>query len=172
MASRIIMAILVLAVVAAIAFSDRNWALTNMPRVEPIATLPEKPELQPVRRDTEIGSDLLPYASERSRDAVREPGALRLGYSYREVSLFGMPFWAYEEFGLVTYLEKPGGYQIGLLNPAKLRIIEDAAGRPYSGHVFALHRHLWGWLLVIGFIAWFVARRREDEKRRQKSGII
>lgn len=93
-------------------------------------------------------------------------------YSYRELSLFGMPFWAYADHGLVTYLETPIGYRAAGVTDRRRELIERITGRSYAGYALPLHRHVWGWLLVLGFLLWFFVRRWEEARWRQKTGLI
>lgn len=135
-----------------------------------------------IRSETEYGSALLPYPGTKisgflGHDVEPLPAAsasapLRLGYSYRELSLFGMPFWAYGDHGLVTYLETPIGYRAAVVTDPRRELLERITGRSYAGCALPLHRHVWGWLLVLGFVLWSFLRRWEEAMWRQKTGMI
>lgn len=182
MFSRIIFVCLLLSIAAAVHYGDRHWALRNMPRIILVDTLPGGPLTHLLRHETEYGSALLPYPwakisgflghDPESLPAAGASAPLRLGYSYRELSLFGMPFWAYADHGLVTYLETPIGYRAAVVTDRRRELIERITGRSYAGYALPLHRHVWGWLLVLGFLLWFFVRRWEEARWRQKTGLI
>ncbi|HEX8366868.1 MAG TPA: hypothetical protein VF603_16430 [Allosphingosinicella sp.] len=173
---RIALGLLAAAFALAFFLSEREWGLTSMPRVEAIDTLPATPELAAVRRYTEIGSGLLPYLPrERARKAAalrveRQP--LRVGFSYREISILRLPIWAAEDNGLVTYIELPSWYQIALINDDQVRLLERISGRSYSGYSFPRWKHMWGWLFLLGLIGWYLLHRRAVAKWREETGII
>jgi hypothetical protein len=145
-------------------------------------TLPSNPSTHAIHDDTEYGSALLPYPGKEisgflgndleSIPAASASAPLRLGYSYRELSLFGMPFWAYGDQGLVTYLETPIGYRTSVVTDQRRQLLERITGRSYAGYAMPLHRHVWGWLLVLGFVLWSFVRRWEEARWRQKTGMI
>jgi hypothetical protein len=173
---RIALGLLALAFLAVFLVSDREWGLTSAPRVEHLDTLPDDPALAPVRRYTEFGSGVLPYTSrERSRRAAaaregRPP--IKVGFAIREVSILRVPLWASDEYGLVTYFERAEGYRIALMSEEQVALLERLSGRSYAGRSFALWRHLWGWLFVLGLIAWYLLHRRAAAKWREETGII
>lgn len=182
MFSRIILVCLVVSIAAAIHYSDRHWALRLSPRIILLDTLPAGPQMRSIRNETVYGSAVLPYPGREisgflSHDIETLPAAsasapLRLGYSYREVSLFGMPFWAYRDRGLVTYLETPIGYRAASVTDSRRELLQRITGRSYAGYSLPLHQHVWGWLLVLGFVLWYFVRRWEEARRRKKTGLI
>ena len=167
---------LVVGLVVVMIFSGRPSVPANIPRIEEVATLPDGPRMASVRAYTEYGSGVLPYnAMERARRApadwdARQP--LKLGYAYREVSFLKMPFWAYEEYGLVTFMDTPAGYKIAIMNPKQMELLQELTGKDWSGYRFPIWAHLWGWLFVIGFIAGPLLWLRERAKWREEQGII
>jgi hypothetical protein len=161
-ASRLVLAALVLFVAANLFLGDRPWSLTSSPRIAEIDTLPDNPALASVRRYTEIGSGTLPYPVRRTPPApATETVPLRIGWAYREVSLVGMPLWAYPEGGLVTYFERPDGYQVALIGPEQAALLGTIAGRDYASLSFPWYRYNWGFLLPLGILFWTWLRRRE-----------
>lgn len=162
MSSRIFLGVLIVAVGLAVYFSDRPWDMTSAPRIAQVAVLPDSPALADVRRYTEIGSGVLPYNEGRAPPASRGRPPLKLGWTYREVSALRMPFWASDEFGFVTYLEQPWGVEFGILSPSQIQMLEQRLGRRFSEDFsFPWYLHLWGWLPLIGLIAWSLLWRRE-----------
>ena len=161
MNSRIFLGVLVVAVGIALYLSDRPWNLPSAPRIAEVAVLPDTPAFADVRRYTEIGSGVLPYGEGGAPPAQARP-PLRLGWTYREMSALRMPFWASDEFGFVTYLEQPWGREFGILSPAQIGMLEQRLGRRFSEeYSFPWYLHLWGWLPLIGLIAWSLLWRRE-----------
>lgn len=173
---RIALGLLAAAYAVTFFLSEREWGLTNIPRVEEVDTLPETDRLAAVRRYTQIGSGLLPYLPrERARRAasVAEEGQrLKVGFSYREISILRVPVWASEDNGLVTYLELPSWYQIALINEDQIRLLERISGRSYAGYSFPRWKHMWGWLFLLGLLGWYLLHRRALAKWREETGII
>ncbi|MGQ0589593.1 MAG: hypothetical protein ACT4N8_08695 [Sphingosinicella sp.] len=160
--SRLVLIVLVLFVAASLIFGDRPWSLTSAPRVAEIDTLPDSPALASVRRYTEIGSGTLPYPARRTPFAPGfGPPPLKVGWAYREVSLVGMPLWAYPEGGLVTYFERPDGIQVALLGPEQAVLLDRITGRDYARRDFPWFQYVWGFLLPLGILLWTGLRRRE-----------
>ena len=169
--------ILAIAMAGAMFVSKRPFLPQDRPRIETIAVLPDDAKMAEVRRYTEIGSGILPYTEreQAKRQMLGWPDhqPLKLGYSYREVSFLRMPFWAYQEYGLVTFIETPAGFQLALLSPAQVAMIEEWGGKSYSsGYSWRLARHLWGWLFLIGFVGTAILYLREHAKWRREQGII
>ena len=162
MSARLFLGLLAAAVAVALYFSDRPWNLTSAPRIAEVAVLPDTAEFADVRRYTEIGSGVLPYDQAWSRTSAPVRPPLKLGWTYREMSAMRMPFWASDEFGFVTYLERPWGREFGILSPSHIGMIEQRLGRRFSEeYSFPWYLHLWGWLPLIGLIVWSLLWRRE-----------
>jgi hypothetical protein len=176
MVPRIVLGLLAAAFALNFFLSDREWGLTSMPAVEAIDTLPDRPELASVRHYTEIGSGLLPYTARRraahADDPVDPRPPVRVGYAYRELSILRLPLWASEEAGLVTYFETRAGWQIAIMVPEQVRLLERMSGRSYSGYSFPFWKHMWGWLFALGLVLWYVLQRRAEAKWREETGII
>jgi hypothetical protein len=167
MSSRIFLTLLALAMAAVLVLTDRPWGLTSSPRVEELAALPDDPRLEPVRRFTQWGPGVFPYVSERAKAAAkRADPPLKLGRTYREWNMLGMPFYAaaepYDGHDLVTYLELSGGIKVAVIDGEQRALIEDLAGRSLDeDEEFAWYEHLWGWLFVIGILVWHGLSSRE-----------
>jgi hypothetical protein len=178
---RVMPGVLVILLAAIFVLSDRPWLPTSMPAVSEVETLPDTPKMADVRDYTEMGSAFLPHtekekarrqAEQRRQPYDYEKEPLRLGWSYREVSFLRMPFFAYEEFGLVTYFDRPGGYHIALLPPAQVELLGELTGKDYRGSRFPFYLYLWGWLFPIAAIALVWLYLRQEAKRREEQGII
>jgi hypothetical protein len=173
MKSEILLGVTVVALAAALILSGRPFFPVNTPRIHEVATLPEGQKMEAVRRYTEFGSGLLPYnAREKEKRALKdwdEPTPLRLGYAYREISFLKLPFFAYEEYGLVTFLDTQTGYQIAIMQPKQLELLEELTGRKWSDYRFPIERHLWGWLFVFAIVGGLMWRMREQ---REAEGVV
>ncbi len=164
--SRTMLAAIAIAFGAILFLSDRPVGLTDMIRIDEIATLPVSARLEPVRRYTMIGSGLIPYMPGERRAATAGPPPLKIGWVYREISGLRMPFFASSQFGPVTFVELPEGRQYAELGPDQVALLDALAGRPVaSGYRFAWHRRIWGWLVVLALIGWTLLRRREARIR-------
>ena len=93
MASRIILAAIVLTMGIILYMSDRPWGFTSMPRIAEIALIPDGESTDSIRRYTEVGSGILPYMEDEARPAARGQPPLKVGWSYREQIIFRMPLW-------------------------------------------------------------------------------
>jgi hypothetical protein len=168
MASRIMLGLLAVAMAAVMFLTDRPWGLTSSPRVDEIAVLPDDPRLEPLRRQIQWGPDGYPYISERARAAATSDAPrLKLGWTYREWNILGMPFAAYDESGFVAFLELRRGIKLAILDQPRLDLLARITGRdPTQGYAFAAWRHVWGWLIVLGLIVWQILGSREIRRAR------
>ena len=175
MIPRLFLAAFALCVGLVLIVSDRPWSATSMPRIDEVAVIPDGPKTESVREYTEYGSGVLPFME---REARPSPGPdserpIKLGWSYRELGLLRMPFWASKELGFVTYIETPEGLRFSVMVPEQLALLEQMTGQKYSDrYTFPWHEHLWGWLFVLAFLAWLVLNRRAEAKWRAETGII
>jgi len=158
MYSRIVLGVIVLLLAVNFALTDRSWKLASAPRVSEVNVLPETAALAPVRAATEASDARLPYPVRGTPPPAIARPPLKVGFAYREVSLFGMPLWAYPEPGLITYLERPADMKALVLSPEQVTALGALTGRDYARHRFPWYLHLWGWLLLVGIIAWTRAR--------------
>jgi hypothetical protein len=167
--SRLILLLLAAAIVAVFLLSPRSWSMKDTPRVVEVATLPEAAGDQVLAGV--YPNMVLPYlegeAEARMIASTVRQRDRRIGYVYREVSLLKMPFWAYEDGGLVVYRELPAGYSIAPVTPDQVAALEAATGKRFSGHGPSLWRHLWGWLFAAGFVLWWFVAGHEESRRRE-----
>jgi hypothetical protein len=170
--SRIILAAIALFLAVNFALTDRSWAMVSVPRVSPLGALEETPALAPLRQATEASRESLPYPARAAPRAIQGRQPLKAGLAYRELSLFGMPFFAQAEPGLITYIERPGDMQALALSPDQALELDAATGFGFSEVRFHWWAHLWGWLLVLLILAWTKARssevRRAEERELQR----
>ena len=173
---RLWLAFLALAFAAAAYFSDRDWALTDMPRIEALGALEENPELYRVLSESRLVPGMLPYTARqranRAERALRGDDARpqrRIGYSYRELSILRVPIWGYKDQGLVAYSEGPDGYYYVPLDEAQTAEIDRITGSSYADYGFPLWKHLWGWLFLLGMIVWTFLHLRAGAKLQEES---
>ncbi|TMJ14114.1 MAG: hypothetical protein E6G94_10270 [Alphaproteobacteria bacterium] len=168
----------VMAVAVVLILSARPILPTTMPRVDAIDTVPNTINFASVRRYTDFGSGLLPYTERekvergmRRRDQLEEP-EVKLGWSYSETTFLGMPYWASQDFGLVTFMETGAGYQIAILMPEQVKLLSELSGKDYGKRSFPLLMHLWGWLfpLGLGLCLWFSFYI--EAKKREALGVV
>jgi hypothetical protein len=108
-----------------------------------------------------MGADQ-PARRRGDRHAARPAGA----------GIGGLPLWASGEAGLVTYFETPIGWQVALMGPDQVRLLERISGRSYADYSFPFWKHMWGWLFVLGLVVWYLLHRRAEAKWREETGII
>ena len=172
MLSRFILVAIVLFVGVNFALTDRSWALVSAPRITPLGAIAEAPALAGLRRETETRGQSVPYPERATPPAIVGRQPLKAGIAYRELSLFGMPFFAQAEPGLVTYFEQPDGMRALPLSPEQAAALDAATGYGYSEVRFAWWLHFWGWLLVLLIVLWVKARgwevRRAEAREFQR----
>ncbi len=166
---RLWLAFLAVAFAAAAYFSDRDWALTDMPRIEALGAIEGREELYRVIGQSRLAPGMLPYtarqrANRAERGAEAEPRQPKVGYSYRELSVLRVPIWAYEDQGLVAYSEAHDGYYYVPLGEAQAAEIDRISGSRFADYGFPLWKHLWGWLFLVGMIVWTFLHLRAGAK--------
>jgi hypothetical protein len=156
---------LVLFLICAIVLSGRPVLSFSIHQVHEIATLPDDPRLEEVRRYTYAGE--IPYPAGRVyryRAEQRQP--LKVGWVYSEYGVFSMPFWAQSEGGPFVYIEGAEAVRGAFLSPSQLTMLEERGSGPLPRDFsFPWYQHVWGWLLPILALIWFLLWRREDRAR-------
>lgn len=175
MLPRLVLAAFAIGIALVLVFSQRPWAATSMPRLHEIAVLPETAEVEIATSGADFGI-VIPYRRDQTAAPVPSGpyrSVPKLGYSYREVSLARMPFWAHRELGFVRYSESADGYYAEPLAAEQMERLAAIAGRDWSrSYTFPIWRHLWGWLFAAGFALWFFLQHRARVKWREEHGII
>lgn len=154
-----------LLLVFSILLSGRPVLTYSVNQISELKTLPDDPRLDQMRYLTFEG--WMPYPAERiypNRGGPRQP--LRVGWVYSEYGVFGMPFWAQAEEGLWLYVEQPTAVRFGYLSPGRIERLEELGSGPIPREAgFPWYRHIWGWLLPLLGLIWFLLWRREDRAR-------
>jgi hypothetical protein len=155
----------VLFLVCSIVLSGRPVLTFSAHQVHEIMTLPDDPRLEEVRRYTWLGE--IPYPGGRIyryRGQQRQP--LKIGWVYAEYGVFSMPFWAQSEYGPFVYVEGAEAIRGAFLSPSQVNMLEERGSGPIPRDFsFPWYQHVWGWLLPILVLAWFLLWRREDRAR-------
>lgn len=167
--SRVLMAVLVVATLAALAFSGRPWRGYSAPRVAEIATLPDNERLAQVRRYTEYGSGVFYHIGGDRPEYANARQPLKLGFAYHEYGILGMPYWVKGEYGLVTYLDTVEGVQVAGIMPGQVPLLDEMIGEPLaSSYTFRWWTRIWGWFFPVLLIALILAWRREARIKEEE----
>jgi hypothetical protein len=63
-----------------------------------------------------------------------------------------------------------GGVKLAVIDEENKGLIEEVLGRdPAAGYSFPMHRHLWGWLMVLALAVWQVLSLREIGRSRRET---
>ena len=159
--------------------TNRPPYLSNRPWVQHVAELPQD-KAETLRASIEADTYVIPntrYAAPWGRVVPSDPhksmSPTMLGYSTREVSLLGMPLFAYPDAGYVLYAEEAQQFTMKLLDENGRRQVDDAVGHPVGrDYAFPFWRYLWGWALPLLIGAWLWVWLRGREQRRIEAGII
>lgn len=166
--------ITILFVVGAILVSGRPILYYSASVIEDELVVPEE-RTEALRRLLPVV--IIPYPNGRVRPSLadtRQP--VRLGYVYTEYGFLGMPLWAHLEPDLDTvfYMEGESGYYAATINnaasnnPARLAYWERETGISIPReHGTRWYNHIWGWLLPVLLLIWFLLRRKEDWEREE-----
>jgi hypothetical protein len=156
---------IVLFLICAMVLSGRPVLTFGVHNVHELRTLPDDPRLEAARGYTWSGE--VPYPDGRfypSRARERQP--LKIGWVYTEYGVFSMPFWAQSDMGLFLYVEGPGAVRVGYLSPSQIALLEQQGSGPIPQDAgFPWYQHIWGWLLPILVLVWYLLWRREDRAR-------
>lgn len=174
----VLLALSCLLIIGSVLVSLRPITLANLPVVAPVGPVP--PKADPARLEAYVRaySVLIPQTDWRPalRDAAGLTGrsGVQVGYSLRQLSFLGLPFFAYPEAGYVLSLDDGGRYiAIAPLGSEGLEQIERETGAtlPRFSPLTAL-RYAWGWLLpiMVALFVWF--ELRWQARRRAALGLI
>lgn len=170
MIHKIALALLVLAYAGIAYVSNRPWNLANQPGIDRVALLPPRADQAKLRSFLDYSGYILPHPPVAAGPA----GApAMLGYSYREVSVLRLPFFAYADQGIVLYRDLPDHYQAVPLDADYRALLEKEAGAPLGrDYSFPFWRYLWGWLFAAGLILCVVLEQRAVSRRREALGLM
>ncbi|HVQ09395.1 MAG TPA: hypothetical protein VMS43_13260 [Allosphingosinicella sp.] len=169
--SRWVAGTLLLFTLVSILFSGRPIAGYGVSVIEEDMVLPDNaPRADMLRELTTVGE--LPYPNGRPRRSLANTTQpVKIGHVYTEYGILGMPYWAQPDGELGMFIYSEGENHIGgaPLNPARLQLLEQAAGVSIPReHSSRWYKHIWGWLFPILFVVWLLLWRREDRKREEE----
>ena len=165
-----LLGLILFGLLASLIASPRPYSLTNRPAIEAVDAIPATADQAKLRRFLAYAAITLPNEADTGIARDQPPA---LGFSYREVSLFAMPFWAYPDFGFTLYDGSEQGVRMAPLDADYRKLLDKEAGRPLgTGYDFSILPHLWGWWLPLALLLWFVLQVRYERRKREESGII
>lgn len=169
---------LALVLLGALVFSDRYWVAASRPTVDELAEVKVPPELgdmiaaidaygvhiQRVHSKAEqyIAIKRAQYGLGAEAPSYANMSAPKFGYSVRETTFLGMPFWYTTEYGHVLFFSSDWGVVAAPLNPVGQAALDKANGRDLRATgMIPWWKHLWGWLFLAGlaFAIWLWHRR-------------
>lgn len=175
-----LLAAFAIALIGAVLLSPRPLWPTNRPNIAPVRLIPLKGELERFGDWIDAYGIIMPKAEHLPIIAAADPRLAeaaapdpqpRLGYSYREIALLGLPLMAYPEFGYVAYREHQGFHHVVPLDADALALLDRKAGaRLEQGWWFPVWR-CWGLLYVAALIGIGLFELRAQRRRREVLGI-
>lgn len=155
--------------------AHRSILLSNVPDVAHLADLP--PKAATVALDRMTWAAFLPTSRLRPELAAQfltpeDATTPKLGYSVRQVTFLGLPFWAYREVGEVLYTRSPNGFTLHWVGDEPVAALEEASGEKIAVGTFPFWLYGWGWLavLAVALFGWF--EWRNQVSRREILGLL
>lgn len=162
----------------ALVFSDRYWVAASRPTVDSLGEVKVPPELGdmisaiddygvhiervPSKAELYLAMKLAQYGVRKQIASHDNMSAPRLGYSVRETTFLGMPFWYAADYGHVLYFSSDWGVVAAPLTDIGFTALNKANGRDLRAtSMIPWWSHLWGWLFVagLGLAIWLWHRR-------------
>ncbi len=181
--------VLAILLLYALILSDRYWVAASRPTVDALAEVKVPPELGdmisaiddygvhiervPSKVEQYIAIKRAQYGVAQGAASHANMSAPRLGYSVRETTFLGMPFWYTAEYGHVLYFNSDWGVVAAPLNDLGFAALDKANGRDMRAtSMIPWWSHLWGWLFVagLGLAIWLWHRR--TVRWRTENGLI
>lgn len=176
-AQTVLVGLMLLLLVTTQIFSHRPRFLTNRPQVVHIANLPaDKVDAMQEFLDHGKGFPndryLPPFGLKKKPDYDKPFSQPMLGYSIREVSMLGMPLFAYKQQGLVIFAVNDVSIVTNPIDDATLNGLGEATSKAGHNFVFPIWEYVWGLLLFVLIGAWIWIWWRSDRKYRAESGLL
>ena len=149
---------------------------TDAPAVHHIEDLP--PDTNFVRLQFVLdysGGVIMPVKGGPDPEKGEKPTLPAIGYSYREMSMLGLPFFAYKEYGIGLYSRGHNSIDFTPLDLDKIDVLENVMGTKLArtrGYFFPFWMHIWGWLVLAIGLGWAWWEWRDAERRKDEAGII
>lgn len=180
---------LALVLLGALIFSDRYWVAASRPTVDELAEVKVPPELGdmiaaiddygvhiqrvPNKAEQYIAMKRAQYGLGQPAPSYANMSAPKFGYSVRETTFLGMPFWYTAEYGHVLFFSSDWGVVAAPLNDIGHAALDKANGRDLRAtSTIPWWKHLWGWLFLagVGLAIWLWHRR--TVRWRAENGFI
>jgi hypothetical protein len=186
---KLLVGVLVIVLICSATFSSRYWVLTNQSTVDELAVVKVPPELgdfvsaidayglhlerQPSKFERYVTMQKALIGIERPVPSYANMSAPKFGYSVRETTFFGMPFWYTAEYNHVLFFSSDWGVVAAPLSEIGQAQLDKANGRDLRAtSMIPWWEHLWGWLFLlgVGLAIWLWHRR--TLRWREENGII
>lgn len=173
----VLLAFVAILILVTNAVAQRSILLNNVPDVAHLADLPPAASGTAGARQVFAWGALIPTSRLRPPlarmllpdDAATQP---KLGYSVRQITFLGLPFYAYKEAGEVLYVRTPENFQIAGVGAGGVAGLEQELGQKLDVGIFPFWLYIWGWLapLAVGLFGWF--EWRNQRRRRELLGLL
>lgn len=150
----------------ALFLSPHGFMMTDLPRVEKVADLPDSAIPYDIRYRLERVAIQFPN---NRPDLPLEASRPALGWSFRNFEALKLPFAAYgDQNGFVMYAESRKWLQVIPLDAEALAAINAAAGRDLTaGYKFQAWKYAWGWVFVVLLLLWLFFQFRHEHLARK-----
>ncbi|MDG2534996.1 hypothetical protein P6144_15155 [Sphingomonas sp. HITSZ_GF] len=186
---KLVVGALALVLAWSLLLSDRYWFLTDRPVVDELAAVKVPPELgdmisaiddygvhiqrQPSKVELYIAIKRSQLGLEQPVPSYAHMSDPKLGYSVREMTFLGMPFWYAPEYGHVLFFSSDWGVVAAPLNDRGHAALNKANGRDLRAtSMVPWWQHLWGWLFLAGLALAIWLWHRRVVRWREENGII
>lgn len=166
-----------LLITGSVLVSQRPITLANMPAVAMAGPVPDRADPARLGNYVRAYAAFVPNAGWRPQ--VRAliggsgEGRVQVGYSLRQVSFLGLPFFAYPEAGYVLAIDDGSYTAIAALGKDGLAELERQTGVALPRiSPLAFLRYGWGWMLpaLVALFVWF--ELKWQARRREALGLI
>lgn len=162
----IFLGLIVAAYAAVCVVSPHGFWMSNIPRVEKIADIPEAALPEDADKRVRFGSLQIPT---RRPDLTSTPSKIMLGYSYRNFETLKLPFAAYEDQGVVMYAESRKLLLVVPLDKEEQAALVKALGHdPIASYKFPWWKFTWGWPFAAALGIWLIFQYRHEYLVRKR----
>ncbi|MEP9357912.1 hypothetical protein [Sphingomonas sp. KR3-1] len=186
---KLLVGALLVVLIGSATFSNRYWVLASQPRVDDLVDVKVPPELgdmvsaidaygvhlerEPTKFERYVTMQKALIGIERPVPSYANMSTPKFGYSVRETTFLGMPFWYAREYGHVLFFSSDWGVVAAPLTEVGQAQLDKANGRDLRAtSMIPWWEHLWGWLFLagVGLAIWLWHRR--TLRWRAENGFI
>jgi len=189
-ALKLLCGVLGLVLCGALLLSDRYWVAANRSTIDELADVKVPPELGdmiaaidaygvhiervPSKAEQYIGIKRAQYGlGQEPVPSYANMSAPKLGYSVRETTFLGMPFWYTVEYGHVLFFSSDWGVVAAPINDIGNAALDKANGRDLRATtMIPWWRHIWGWLFLAGVALAILLWHRRTLRWRAENGYL